>query len=173
MTAVVQYTSAGLAELVNAKNQGLKGAIKWIAAGSRSYVPSAEQTALLREEQRELIADYEDLSQTQLRMGTVFKGELEYEVREVGFFLESGTLLAVYSQPNTLLAYKSASTSWVQKFTLDISPLPTDSVTIIAGADNINLLLAEELAGLAAATIANMNRHLALYDRVTALEKIK
>ncbi|WP_233265720.1 hypothetical protein [Grimontia hollisae] len=88
-TPVVQYTKAGLAELISAKNQGIKGAIKWIAAGSRSYEPSADQTALLAEKQRELIVDWEELSPTQLRMAAPFKGNLEYEVREVGFFLKA------------------------------------------------------------------------------------
>ena len=168
---IVQYTKAGLAELISAKNQGIKGAIKWIAAGDRSYKPSVDQTRLYNEKQRELITDWEELSPTQLRMGAVFKGNLEYEVREVGFFLESGTLLAVYSVPNTLLTYKSANASWLQKFTLDISPLPTDSVSVVLGADNINLFLAEELAIMGTAQIGNMARHVELLFRVNELEK--
>lgn len=170
-TPTVQYTKAGLAELISAKNQGIKGEIKWIAAGNRSYTPSVDQTRLSNEKQRELITDWEELSPTQLRMGAVFKGSLEYEVREVGFFLESGTLLAVYSVPSTLLTYKSANASWLQKFTLDISPLPTDSVSVVLGAENINLFLAEELAIMGTAQIGNMARHVELLLRVNDLEK--
>jgi hypothetical protein len=170
-TPIVQYTKAGLAELISAKNQGIKGTIKWIAAGDRSYTPSVNQTRLSNEKQRELITDWEELSSTQLRMGAVFKGSLEYEVREVGFFLESGTLLAVYSIPNTLLTYKSANASWLQKFTLDISPLPTDSVSVVLGAENINLFLAEELAIMGTAQVGNMARHVELLLRVNELEK--
>ncbi|MDK9756737.1 phage tail protein [Vibrio sp. D173a] len=154
MSYVVQYTDAGLAELISARNQGLKGAIKYIAVGDHSYTPTANQTALENELQREVIADWEDLSPTQLRMGAVFRGDKEYEVREVGFFLESGTLLAVYSAPNTLLTYKSANSSWLQKFTLDVSPLPSGSVTIEVGTENVNLLMSEEMLNAAIATIS-------------------
>lgn len=154
MSYVVQYTNAGLAELISARNQGLKGAIKYIAAGDRSYTPAADQKALKNELQREEIQDWEELSLTQLRMGAVFKGNKEYEVREVGFFLESGTLLAVYSAPNTLLTYKSANASWLQKFTLDVSPLPSNSVTVVVGTENANLLMAEEMMNAAIATIS-------------------
>ncbi|UIP28893.1 phage tail protein [Photobacterium sp. TLY01] len=169
-TPVVQYTKAGLAELISAKNQGIKGAIKWIAAGSRSYTPSAGQTRLYDEKQREPVSDWEDISPTQIRMAAAFKGNKEYEVREVGFFLESGTLLAVYSVPGELLAYKSANASWLQKFTLDISPLPTNSVMVELGTENLNLLITEELATLAAANVSNMARHVGLLFRVMDLE---
>ncbi|GEM77190.1 hypothetical protein C1141_06440 [Vibrio agarivorans] len=154
MSYVVQYTDAGLAELISTRNQGLKGAIKYIAVGDRSYTPTSAQTALKNELQREVIADWEELSSTQLRMGAVFRGTKEYEVREVGFFLESGTLLAVYSAPNTLLTYKSANSSWLQKFTLDVSPLPSGSVTIDVGTENMNLLMSEEMLNAAIATIS-------------------
>ncbi|WP_318438156.1 phage tail-collar fiber domain-containing protein [Photobacterium leiognathi] len=164
-SSVVLFTQAGLAELISTKNEGLKGTIKWIAAGDKSYQPTPTQTGLLNEKQRERVSDWEMLSPTQLRMAAVFKGDLEYEVREVGFFLDTGTLLAVYSVPDTLLAYKSANASWLQKFTLDISPLPSNSVTIDVGTDNMNLLLGEELSAIAAAQIGNMSRHLSLLFR--------
>lgn len=151
--SVVQYTDAGLAELVSAKNSGIRGEITHIAAGDKSYTPLASQTALVNERQRVAVGDYEEPSLTQIRMGAVFSGSLEYEVREVGFFLASGTLLAVYSEPNKLLTYKSSNSDWVQKFTLDISMLPTDSVTIQVGTENINLMLSEEFATIAVAFI--------------------
>jgi len=167
----VQFTNAGLAELISAKNTGIKAAITHIAAGDKSYTPLATQTALVREKQRVAIVDYEELSPTQLRMGAKFTGSLEYEVREIGFYLESGTLLAVYSVPNTLLTYKSANSSWIQRFTLDISPLPTDSVTVVVGTENINLMMTEELATMATAQIDNMTRHVELLFRFNELEK--
>lgn len=168
---IVQYTTAGLAELISARKQGIQGKIKWCAAGDHSYSPSASQTQLQNERQRELISDWESLSPTQLRMGIAFKGDLEYEVREIGFFLDSGTLLAVYSVPNTLLAYKSSNASWLQKFTLDIAPLPTNSITVEVGTENINLMMTDELATMAAAQVDNMARHVELLFRVTALEQ--
>jgi hypothetical protein len=58
----------------------------------------------------------------------------------------------------------------LQKFTLDVSPLPADSVTIVVGSDNLNLLLGEEIAIMAAASVGNMSRHVDLMFRVRQLE---
>jgi len=48
--------------------------------------------------------------------------------------------------------------------------LSANSVTIVVGSDNFNLLLTEELAVLAAATVNNMARHVGVLFRVMALE---
>jgi len=69
-----------------------------------------------------------------------------------------------------LLTYKAAAARVLQKFTLDISPLPADSVTIVVGSENLNVLLAEEIAIMAAASVGNMSRHLDLMFRVMHLE---
>ena len=171
--SVLTYTNAGLAELIAAKNQGLRGAITHVAAGTDKYTPSTQQTQLRNEKQRVVVADYEDLGQTQLRIAARFDGDAEYEVGEVGFSLESGTLLAVYSVPGTTLTYKSANSHWLQRFTLDISPLPTESITVTVGVENINLLMVEEFAELSTASIANMARHVDILFRVMDLEKAR
>ncbi|NMZ22819.1 MULTISPECIES: phage tail protein [Pseudomonas] len=169
-TRLVRFTSKGLDEVLQAKNQGLKGEITHIAAGTGRYNPTGNETALRNERQRVAIVDYEDLGQRQLRMAALFDGDGEYEIGEFGFYLASGTLLAVYSVAGKLLTYKAAAARVLQKFTLDISPLPVDSVTIVVGSENLNLLLAQELAVLSAATIDNMNREVSILFRVMALE---
>ena len=170
ITRLVRFTSKGLDEVLQAKNQGLKGEITHIAAGTGRYNPTGNETALRNERQRVAIVDYEDLGQRQLRMAALFDGDGEYEIGEFGFYLASGTLLAVYSVAGQLLTYKAAAARVLQKFTLDISPLPADSVTIVVGSENLNLLLAQELAVLSAATIDNMNREVSILFRVMALE---
>lgn len=170
LNRLVRFTSAGLAELVQAKNQGLKGAITHVAAGTASYTPTGAETALKAEKQRVAIGDYEDLGPGQMRMAAVFGGSQEYQVGEFGFFLESGTLLAVFSVAGTLLNYKATSAVMVQKFTLDISALPTDSVTVVVDGSDINVLMTEELAVVATANIDNMARHLGVLFRVMDLE---
>jgi len=122
------------------------------------------------ERQRVAIVDYEDLGERQLRMAALFDGDGEYEIGEFGFYLASGTLLAVYSVAGKLLTYKAAAARVLQKFTLDVSPLPADSVTIVVGSENLNLLLAEEIAIMAAASVGNMSRHVDLMFRVMHLE---
>ena len=170
ITRLVRFTAKGLDEVLQAKNQGLKGEITHIAAGTGRYNPTGNETALRNERQRVAIVDYEDLGQRQLRMAALFDGDGEYEIGEFGFYLASGTLLAVYSVAGQLLTYKAAAARVLQKFTLDISPLPADSVTIVVGSENLNLLMAEELAVLSVATIDNMNRGVAILFRVMALE---
>ncbi|NMX32025.1 phage tail protein [Pseudomonas sp. WS 5413] len=170
ITRLVRFTSKGLDEVLQAKNQGLKGEITHIAAGTDRYNPSGNETALRNERQRVAIVDYEDLGQRQLRMAALFDGDGEYEIGEFGFYLASGTLLAVYSVAGQLLTYKAAAARVLQKFTLDISPLPADSVTIVVGSENLNVLLTEEIAELATASVDNMARHVGVLFRVMALE---
>ena len=69
-----------------------------------------------------------------------------------------------------LLTYKASAARILQKFTLDVSPLPTDSVSVTVGTENLNILLSEEFTALACADIDNMARHVQLLLRVMALE---
>lgn len=170
LARLVRFTTKGLDELVQAKNQGLKGAITHIAAGTARYTPTGAELALKAERQRVAIGEYEDLGTAKIRMAAAFKGSDEYEVGEFGFFLESGTLLAVYSVADQLLTYKAATAVLVQKFTLDLAALPADSVTVNVGSESLNVLLTEELATVATANIDNMARHLGLMFRVMELE---
>ncbi|MGE1173733.1 hypothetical protein [Pseudomonas sp. BW7P1] len=170
VTRLVRFTSAGLSEVLQAKNQGLKGEITHIGAGTARYDPKGSETALRDERQRVAIVDYEDLGSGQLRMGALFSGADEYEIGEFGFYLASGTLLAVYSVAGKLLTYKASAARVLQKFTLDVSPLPADSVTVLVGTENLNVLLSEEFTALACADIDNMARHVQLLLRVMSLE---
>lgn len=173
ITRLIRFTSAGLAELVQAKNQGLKGEITHVAAGSARYDPTGAETALKAEKQRVAVSDYEDLGAGSLRIAGLFGGPLEYEVGEFGFFLSTGTLLGVYSQAGVLQTYKAATARILQRFTLNISALPTDSVTVVVGSENLNVLVAAELAELATASVDNMARNLGLLFRVLDLEAKK
>ena len=170
ITRLVRFTSKGLDEVLQAKNQGLKGEITHIGAGTGRYNPDGSEVALRDERQRVAIVDYEDLGERQLRMAALFDGDGEYEIGEFGFYLASGTLLAVYSVEGKLLTYKAAAARVLQKFTLDVSPLPADSVTVVVGSENFNILIAEELASVATANIDNMARHLGVLFRVMDIE---
>ena len=170
ITRLVRFTSKGLDEVLQAKNQGLKGEITHIGAGTGRYNPDGTEVALRDERQRVAIVDYEDLGERQLRMAALFDADGEYEIGEFGFYLASGTLLAVYSVAGKLLTYKAAAARVLQKFTLDVSPLPADSVTVVVGSENFNILIAEELASVATANIDNMARHLGVLFRVMDIE---
>ncbi|WP_125782836.1 phage tail protein [Pseudoalteromonas rubra] len=151
----IVYTKQGLKELISAQGQGLQGRITHIAVGDQGYTPSPSQTRLYNERQREPVVDSEDLSDTQIRMAALFDGELEYSVKEIGVYLESGTLLGVYSGNGELLNFKSRNNNIIQKLTLDVSPLPAESVSIIVGSNNLNLMLSKELMVMTTAQIIN------------------
>ena len=46
-------------------------------------------------------------------------------------------------------------------------------MTVVVGVENVNLLLADELADISAATIGNMARHVDMLFRVMDLEKAR
>ncbi len=176
MALVLQFTEMGLSELISAKERGVKGAISHLAFGDSAYEPSQSQTALQSEQERVEIADYQDLGAA-LRMSAVFAGEKEYAIREIGVFLSTGTLLGVYSQPDGIIGYRTPAIKVVQWFTLGITALPTDSVTVELGTDNLNLILdAEFIEGaasfmrLGAATIKQSLWNLQLSEKIRALE---
>jgi len=89
------------------------------------------------------------------------------ELQAIQFMLAD---MATRLEAARLLTYKAAAARVLQKFTLDISPLPADSVTIVVGSENLNVLLAEEIAIMAAASVGNMSRHVDLMFRVMYLE---
>lgn len=177
MTLALTITDKGLAELISAKNSGLKGNLKWVSAGDKAYNPSRSQSKLYNELQRVEISEYVDLGPTSLKCVAKFSGDTEFEMKEIGFWLDSGTLLGVVSAPNTTLNYKSASGHVIQPFTIDLSVLPTDSLEVIVGIENLNIIIDKEMMADATAFIRSQrtqtNMSLAFMkqeDRIKALE---
>lgn len=177
MALVLQFTSAGLAECIAAKEQGLRAEITHMAFGDVAFKPTKNLKTLRGERERVQISDYQDAGQ-QLRMAGVFDGELEYAIRSVGVFLSTGTLLGVYSASNAMLGYRTPDVRVVQWFTLGIEALPSESVTVVAGVENINLIMDAEMAtGCAAfirqgvSIIKNAHWNMNLSERVRVLEK--
>ena len=75
----------------------------------------------------------------------------EFWLTEIAFYLADGTLFAVAVFPDRPLSYKAADTKHLFGFDLLLTALPANSVTIIAGAPDINLSVASDLAALAKA----------------------
>lgn len=93
-------TDAGLAASFNASNTGISATITHVGVGSGSYTPTTDQTGLVSEKQRVPVADGEKSAPTQIHLSAIVEGSDQYWINEVGFFLEDGTLLAVWSDPN-------------------------------------------------------------------------
>lgn len=177
MALALQFTTKGLAECIAAKGKGLQAEITHMAFGDRPFTPSKNTTALLGEKERVEITDYADAGQD-LKMAGIFDGELEYSICSIGIFLSTGTLLGVYSSPSALIGYRTPAVRVVQWFTLNIDALPTNSVTVTVGVENLNLILDSEFAEGAAAfmrqgksIIKNAHTSMQLSEKIRKLEQ--
>lgn len=157
-TAILQpvITEAGLAAIWRASNDGLSARITHIALGDSGYRPAQTQTRLRTEKARYPISDGKRLANNQLHLTAVADGERAFWVREVAFVLEDGTALAIWSDPDTPLAYKSPGVDLLLAYDLLLSALPADSVTVESSGAGLNLSLAGELAALAAAYLREL-----------------
>jgi hypothetical protein len=165
-------TQAGLAAIFRATNDGLSAQITHIVLGSTGYTPVQTQTALRSKKGTYPISDGQKLSSTQLHLTAVADDAAEYWVREVGFLLADGTLLAVWSDPAQALAYKSPNAQLLLAYDLSLAALPANSVTINSTGAGLNLTLSEQLAALASAQIAEMLRGVQRQDALDSQAKL-
>ncbi|MGP9466742.1 phage tail-collar fiber domain-containing protein [Halomonas sp. TP35] len=173
MTALIPtLTHAGLNAVFNAQGDGLQARITHIVLGDDGRAPSPTYTALGNQRRRIAIADGQKTDDRQLHVTGVVDGDgPEFWVREVGFQLEDGTLLAIWSSEQPL-AYVSNNVPLLLAFDLRLDALPADSVTIeTTGADLSLAAWGEQYTANAAAIVDNMARQVDLLFRVQELEK--
>lgn len=163
-------TRKGLEECISAKNAGIKVDLKWVSAGDRAYTPNPDQTQLVNEIQRVEFSEFKDVGGNQMKAVGKFSGPQEYPIRELGFWLASGTLLGVISAPDTTLNYKSKDGHCIQPITLDLSALPSDSVQVVVGSENLNILIDEEFAKMAKAIVDTQHIQIKQEFRLMDLE---
>ncbi|MCE0960537.1 phage tail protein [Pseudomonas putida] len=168
-----QITKAGLAAIWNATSTGLSAEISHIGLGSAGYTPSADQKTLRAQVVKYPISGGEKLSSTLIHLTAVADDAAAFWVREVGFFLSDGTLLAVWSHQTEALTYKSANTELLLAYDLSLEALPANSVTINSTSAGLNMTLAEPLAAQATAMIAEQLRNLQQGDRLTVQERLQ
>lgn len=157
-------TQAGLAAIFRATNDGLSAQITHVVLGSSGYTPVQTQTALRSKKGTYPISDGQKLSNTQIHLTAMADDAAEYWVREVGFLLADGTLLAVWSDPTQALAYKSPNAQLLLAYDLSLAALPANSVTINSTGAGLNLTLSEQLAALASVQISEMLRGVKCQD---------
>lgn len=136
-------TDAGLAAVFNATNNGLSARITHVALGDDAWTPDATATGLQSERQRVAVSNGSRIQPNQIHITAVENGDEEYWIRELGFILDDGTLLAVWSNATQPLAYKAAGVDVLLAFDLVLSALPDDSVTVV-GTGGVNLSPATE-----------------------------
>ena len=133
MSALIPViTTAGLQAVFNAQDDGLEATIAEIALGSTGWSPTAGATSLQNEINRISVGG-ERVTSSQIHLSGVEDGSQNYWVREIGIYLDDGTLFAVWSHASQALAYKSAGVDLLLSFDLALSALPANSVTIQAG----------------------------------------
>ncbi|PMG66758.1 hypothetical protein [Vibrio lentus] len=169
MTLAVTITHHGLAECISAKNAGIKAKIAKISVGDQSYTPSPSQQALRNERQIEDIIQCVNVSDTSLQMAAKFSGDKEFPIGEIALWLESGTLLGVISEPNRTLTYKSKGAHVIVPFTMNFEALPSDSLTVVVGTENLNIMIDEEFETLSAGVIET---HCLLVDHTFQLQEL-
>ncbi len=131
-TLIPVITQAGLQAVFNASNSGLQAEITEIALGDQGWQPDSAAVGLRNERRRIQISNGERIAPTQIHITAVEDGtQLEYWVREVGFYLADGSLLAIWSHETQALAYKAAGVDLLLAFDMALAALPAESVTVV------------------------------------------
>ena len=137
-------THAGITAIIDARNSGLTARITHVAVGDGAsaggnagpYTATADMTALRNEIQRVVVAGGERIGnlQNQLHLTAAVQDEGAgvpevYSIYEIGFFLETGELLAVYASSDEKLAEKVTGTDFLLAF--DLTFTGTDAGNIV------------------------------------------
>lgn len=166
-------TRAGMRAVFNASSTGLKATISHIAFGDSAYAPTGDETALKNERVRVPIAGGSWVGDFTVHMTALLDAGPSFWIRECGIVLDTGTLLAVWSDASTPLAYKTAGVPLVTAFDLTLEQLPASAITVQAGDVDLTLFFGSEFAAFATAIARHGIELRDLMDRVEALEKDK
>jgi len=157
---IARLTRAGLRAVFNATNNGLQLDLTHIAlgyAGNAGYVPTGTETALRNEFARVAIGGGEYLGDYEILVEGLFEVTAQAWVHEVGVFA-GDTLVAVWSEVNAPLAYKTAGIPLVIGMTLAIGEVPPNALNIVAGGPSVNITIAGPFAIFAAELIRLQRR---------------
>ncbi|MFG0887266.1 hypothetical protein [Vibrio sp. CJQ_6] len=123
-------THAGIAAAIRAGDLGIEYKITHISIGSVGYVPNPEQTTLAAEIQKKAITRGALVAQGQLHFETVWDGDEEFEGKELGYWLEDGTLFAVDSRDGEVITYKRKNTVVTEACELNLATSTIENITV-------------------------------------------
>ncbi len=158
---VPKITDAGLRGLITAQNDGLEARLSHIALGDANgagYAPAGNETALRNERVRVPIGGGARIAPHELRVEALVDSGPSFWVREVGFVLEDGTLFALWSDPDTPLAYKTAGVPLAIAYYLALQGVPPDSVSVTVSGPTVNLTVDAPIIASATSIIALQRR---------------
>ena len=167
MTTTLQpkITQQGLEAVFNQSKDGFAAKITHVALGGTDKAEDkgysvavnnngyATQTKLINEQQRVEVADGRQVGAHQIDISFIAEGEKSYWLQELGFYLEDGALFAIWSDPDYVLAWKSANVPLIIGLELLLSALPANSVTVTPGDTPLQLVMSQEIAALSTAII--------------------
>lgn len=144
----VVITSAGLAALVNAENNGtLPVKITKFGLGTGNYTPSADQTALQSKFKEITALSGGDVGDNTIHVTMSDTSSDAYTVNEVGVYLEDGTLFAVGSQPTGAILQKASGSQGLLSIDLVISG-GTSGITVDGDTNFFNPPATTQVAGV-------------------------
>jgi hypothetical protein len=159
LTRNPRITTAGLALFTN-QAPGFSVSVTDIAVGSAFYDPTGAEVALHAEFARFPVSSGANISPSQIEIGALLK-DADAQGRtpnnkfigEVGFYVGT-TLLAVLSQAQGALFYKSPGLDVPISYVLDFSTLPPNALTVNTPTVSDDLRLAAQTAQANAAAAA-------------------
>ena len=150
-------TAAGIKALFAAHHQGLEAKITHLALGDAGYVikvndnGTTTQSTLKGEKERVAIQDGRKSASETISVSAVVESTAQYWVREIAFYLEDGTLFALWSDAETAIAWKSKNVPLLLSFELTLSAVPAESLVVQGSGAPLELLMRDELATIGAA----------------------
>ena len=131
----VVITDAGRQAANDAESQGFQVTISEVAIGTGNSEPSVTRTELVNELKRLDAQSASDSEPTIAHMFVIDESTDSYTVKEVGFYLDDGTLFAYYSDADgdVSIASKTEHSKWLAAFDIVLDSIPADSVTVSPG----------------------------------------
>lgn len=166
-------TEEGHAARMAAKAGGFAVDITHIALGSAGYdvpiyAPTGRSTAteLQSEKNRVEIQDARQVADNQKDLSFVVEPAEEYYIREIGFYLDDGTLYAIASHPTLALDWASPTTRNLFALEYVIEDGDAESINIVSNGPPLNLLMSREFAVLSRLQFTNALENLRQADRI-------
>ncbi|MEZ8115175.1 phage tail protein [Vibrio splendidus] len=123
-------TDAGIAASIRAGNLGISYHISEMSIGTQGYTPTADQTALRHEVQRKAITRSELIGLSLLHFETVWDGDEAFIGKELGYWLDDGTLFAVDSREGDVITYKQKDTVVTEVCELNLAASSIENITV-------------------------------------------
>lgn len=123
-------TNAGVAASIRAGDLGIEYKITHISIGTDGYVPEPAQIALSNEIQKKALTRADLVAPGQLHFETVWDGDEEFEGKELGYWLEDGTLFAVDSRDGEIITYKRKNTVVTEACELNLLASTISNITV-------------------------------------------